>query len=362
MIFDKLTEVVFKVGGFNLAKPLLFCLIVISVLFPACQGEKKEEVLAGSERKADSTANDFNSKELKEVNAELLNTPNDPTLYVKRSRVYIGLKDFDLALSDALRATKLDSSKAEHYIALADVYFASNKARYAKETLEYVVKRFPDNSEGLLKLAELLYLVRQYESAIAYINKALKLDESNAKAYYLKGSIYKESGDTAKAISSIQTAVEQDNQYFDAYNDLGLLYGARKNPLAFQYFDNALRINPSSQVVLYNKAKLLQDMKRIDESMAVYDQILQINRDNTQALYNIGAIFLAVKKDPRSAIEYFSKAITVDPKFTEAYFARGVSFEELKDFSSAKADYKAALDITPNYEPAVEALNNLEKK
>ena len=61
-------------------------------------------------------------------------------------------------------------------------------------------------------------------------------------------------------------------------------------------------------------------------------------------------------------MDYFSKAINADPKYAEAYFARGVCFEELKDPVSAKADYKACLDITPNYEPAVEALNNLEKK
>ena len=102
---------------------------------------------------------------------------------------------------------KIDSTKAKYYVTLADVYFATNKTRLSKETLEATVKKFPNNTEALLKLAELFFLVRQYEIAITNINKALKIDENMANAYYLKGSVFKEMGDTAKAISSLQTAI-----------------------------------------------------------------------------------------------------------------------------------------------------------
>ena len=79
-------------------------------------------------------------------------------------------------------------------------------------------------------------------------------------------------------------------------------------------------------------------------------------------LYNLGAISLYKKKNINEAIDYFSKAIAVDPKSTEAYFARGASFEIMKDFENAKEDYNMCLKITKNYEPAISALNNLPKK
>ncbi|MGZ3931377.1 MAG: tetratricopeptide repeat protein [Bacteroidia bacterium] len=320
-----------------------------------------EQKAAQKEDKKDSLIEKINSPQLKAINAKLLSDPNNAALYAERAKIYIGLKQFEEAVGDALRAMNLDSTKAEHYITLADVYFASNKTRYSKEMLEAAVKKFPENTEALLKLAELYFLVKQYENSIAYINKALKIDENIAKAYYLKGSVYKELGDTTKAISSMVTAVEQDNKYFNAFLDLGILYASRKNPLAFEYYDNALRIKPNDENVLYAKAKLLQDLDKINECIGVYEQILYINKNNKDALYNLGAVYLSRKKETKKAIDYFSKAIAVDPQYTEAYFARGACFQLMNDNNNAKADFNMCLQITKNYEPAIEALNHMDK-
>lgn len=337
-------------------------IVSLSVLFflTACSGkETKEE---GSAPKNDSVLSKINSPELIAINELLLKDSNNDSLYNRRARIYIGLKQFDEAIGDAGRALKIDSTKAKYYVTLADVYFATNKTRLSKETLEATIKKFPENTEALLKLAELFYLVRQYENAITNINKALKIDENMANAYYLKGSVFKEMGDTGKAISSLQTAIEQDNKFFDAFLDAGILYASRKNPLAFEYYDNALRLRPNAENVLFAKAKLLQDLNKIDESIVLYKEILLKNKDNTDVLYNLGAISLSKKKNNNEAIDYFSKAIAVNPQYAEAYFARGAGFEAIKDLENAKADYKMCLKLSPNYEPAITALNNLPKK
>jgi Tfp pilus assembly protein PilF len=58
---------------------------------------------------------------------------------------------------------------------------------------------------------------------------------------------------------------------------------------------------------------------------------------------------------------YFNKAILANPKYAEAYFARGVCYQELKDKSNAMADYSMCLQLKPNYLPAVEAINEMGK-
>jgi tetratricopeptide (TPR) repeat protein len=345
---------------YNIKK--IFVLLISSTLLFSC-GTKEEKVAENkTETRTDSLLEKINSPELKEVNLKILEDPNNAALYNKRAKIYISYKYFSEAIGDALRAMKLDSTKAEYYITCADVYFATNKTRYSKDMLEAAVKKFPDNTEALLKMAELLYLVKQYERSIEYINKALKIDENLAKAYFLKGSVYKESGDTAKAISSITTAVEQDNKYFDAFFELGLIYAARKNPLAMEYYNNALSVKPNNEGVLYAKAKLLQDLNKTDESIAAYEGILKINKSNEDVLYNLGALNLYKKKDANKALDYFSRAINANPKNTEAFYARGVCYMVMKDYNNAKADMQMCLQITKNYEPAIEALNDLEKR
>jgi tetratricopeptide (TPR) repeat protein len=337
-------------------KNLILIITVLNLLLAGCKNSIETEQEA---QRADSLSIKLNSPELKAVNAELLNDPGNAALYDKRAKIYLGLKQMEEAVNDSKRAIKLDSAKAEYYMTLVDSYFGQNKTRQAKEQLESTVKKFPQNIDALLKLSELYFLVRHYQEGITYVNKALELDPNKAKAYYIKGSIYKESGDTAKAISSLETAVEQDNKFEDAYLDLGIMYAARKSPLALDYYNNVLRINPSNASARYARAKFLQDIGKAEESIKEYEAILSQNKECENCYYNLGAIYLEIKNDPKKALEMFTKAIEIDPNYVEAYFARGYTYSKLKDKESAKADYNMCLKIQPGYEGAIQGLNEL---
>ncbi len=332
-----------------------FCIIYLGGCRPSSSAADEKQ-----SKHLDSITSIINSPELKALNQKILDSPNDAALYHERAKVLLQLKQLEEAINDAKRSLRIDSTKAEYYMTEADIFFAANQTRNAKDVLEKIVLKFPENTEGLLKLGELFFYVKQYENAFAAINKALKINENLAKAYYLKGSIYKETGDTAKAISSLETAVDQDNKNYGAFLYLGMIYGARKNTIALEYYDNAIRLNPTAEV-FYAKAKLLQDLGKFDEAMALYEQILKGDPQNEFSLYNLGAINLEVKKDPSKALDYFTQAITANPKYAEAYFARGVCYEELKEKKSAYEDYTMCLKLKPNYDPAVDALNALGK-
>lgn len=340
-------------------KVLLFTGVLSAFLITGCKTNSDDVELQEQNRKSDSISNILNSPELKAVNAELLQAPDNAELYNKRASVYLKLKLLNEAVNDSKRAIRLDSAVVKYYLTLADVYFSQNNTRLSKELLEITVNKFPDNIEALLKLSELYFLVQKYQKGIDFVNKALKIDEHLAKAYYIKGSIYRESGDTAKAISSLETAVEQDNKYEDAYYDIGIIYAARRNPIALDYYQNVLRISPENQNAKYARAKLLQDLGKIDEAVKEYETILATNKTCANCYYNLGAIYLEIKKEPKKALEQFTKAIELDPNYVEAYFARAYTYTKLKDKESAKADYNMCLKIQPNYEAAVQGLNEL---
>ena len=338
-------------------KKIIFIPLLTLIFAASCTNKTEEGQTL--EKKSDSLSIKLNSPELREINAELLKDPANAALYNKRALVYFKLKQFEEAENDSKRAIRLDSLQPDYYHTLVDVYFSENKTRDSKELLESTAKKFPENIESLLKLAELYFLVKRYQEGIEYVNKALKINENVAKAYYIKGSIYRESGDTTRAISSLQTAVEQDNKYLDAFYDLGVLFAARRNPIALEYYNNVLRIDPANATANYAKAKLLQDLGKTDEAIKLYETILLVNRSCDNCYYNLGAIYLEIKKEPKKALEQFTKAIEINPNYVEAYFARGYTYSKLKDKESAKADYAMCLKIQPNYDAAVEELNNL---
>src|SRR6478752_5313612 len=138
------------------------CLILLS--FTSCKNNSAETEELN--KKADSLSLKLNSPELKAVNAELIADPNNASLYNKRAKVYQSLKEFPEAVNDSKRAIRLDSTNASFYLTLADTYFAQNNTRLSKELLEITARKFPENIETLLKLAELYYLVQKYQEGI----------------------------------------------------------------------------------------------------------------------------------------------------------------------------------------------------
>ncbi len=337
---------------------ILFFTLIVFFLNSCKSGEEK---LTENVAHTDSLYKIINAPELKAVNQKIMENPNDASLYNERAKIYLKYKQLEDAINDAKRSIRMDSTNANFYLTQADVFFAANETKNCKDVLEKVVVKFPTNTDGLLKLGELFYFVKQYEYAFAKINQALKVNENLAKAYYLKGNIYKEIGDTAKAISSLETAIEQDNKNYGAFLDLGLIYASRKNGIALEYYENAIAINPNSVEALYAKAKLLQDLSKIDAAIVIYKRILSIDSLHMFSLYNLGAIELEKNNDATKAFDYFSKAISANPKYAEAYYARGVCYQELNDKNNAMADFSMCLNLKPNYLPAVESINTINK-
>ncbi|MEI8136230.1 MAG: tetratricopeptide repeat protein [Bacteroidota bacterium] len=341
-------------------KSLALVFLTLGFLLAAYSCKNNPDAQTETDTKtADSLSIQLNSPELKAINAQLIKDANNSELYNTRANIYISLKQLPAAVNDAKRAIKMDSTKANYYMTLVDAYYTQNNTRLAKELLEIIERKFPDNVEALLKLSELFYLVKQYQKGIDYVNKALKINDRSAKAYYLKGSIYRESGDTGRSISSLETAIEQDNKYENAFIDIAIMYAARKNPIALEYYNNALKVNPSNENTVYARAKLLQDIGKIDEAIIEYKSILTKNKNCENCYYNLGAIYLEMKKDIKAALENFTNAILLNPNSAQTYFARGYTYSKLKDKESAKADYNMSLKIQPNFEPAIQALNEL---
>ncbi len=335
-------------------------LILIIIFFTQC--DPRNALNEKEVQQHDSLQKVLKNPELDQINKELLKNPDDDSLYRQRALIYMNHKQTDVAIYDCKRAIKIDSNNAKNHLLLADIYFAANKTKLSKDKLEEMIKKFPNNTEAYLKLAELYYLVKQYEKSIEYINKALKIDETLDKAYYIKGNVYKESGDTNKAISSLQTAIEQNPQMVDAFIDLGVIYAAKNNSMAIQYYNNALRITPTNSVALYDKAFFFQQTNHADSAAYWYQRILKWYPHSPHVLYNLGAIEFAIRKNNTQAIEYFTRAIEQYPEYAEAYYARAVVKKEMKKIKDAIEDLKQCLKYKTNFEPAIAELNELERK
>jgi tetratricopeptide (TPR) repeat protein len=311
-------------------------------------------------RITDTTANRL-SDTLKKLDDAIAADPDNAEALHARAKYYISTKDYHNSYIDMMQVLKIDSSKAPYYLTLSDVYFFTNKTGASKMALEKAVALDDKNIDALLKLAELYLYIGKNEKSIEYINKALKIDQYNAKAYFMKGMNYKELKDTAKAISSMQTAVEQDQNYYHAYMQLGILCAAKKNPIAIQYYKNAIRIVPNSTEAWYAIGKYYQDAGDWENAITTYNALIAARAQNKYASYNLGVIYLVNLKKYQLALEHFTEALKIDPDYVEAYYGRGVTYHALGDEKQAMDSYQQCLRINPDYKPAQLELKQLNK-
>ncbi len=329
--------------------------LLSAIMFASCNNEQKQ-----NETKTQDTTSVKTPAQLSELNTQLLANPNSGTLLNKRANYYLNKNNFNEAMQDITKAISIDSSQSDYFLTLSNVYFMTNQTGNSKSALEKSIKLDDKNVEAILKLAELYLYVKKNDKSIDYINMALKIDKYNAKAYFMKGMNFKEKHDTARAISSMQTAVEQDQTYYNAYIQLGLLCAAQHNPLASQYYKNAIKINPKSTEAWYDLGKYEQDEGYWNKALEAYNELLKVDGRYKYAHYNMGVIYFMGLKKNEEAIGQFTEAITIEPKYVEAYYARGVVYKEMKNRKKAVEDFNACMAITPEYEPAVVALREMK--
>jgi len=283
-------------------------------------------------------------------------------LYAQRGAYHLKRKDAAKAYLDYKKAVSLDSLNEIILYDFAEVAFLVNRSRESRDAFLKCTELNPKNPDPFLRLAELHYYVREFVKALGFLDKAQLVKEKFPRAYFLRGMIYKEGGDTAKAFEAFRKAVETDQEFYDAYMQLGLLHSAKKEPLALMYFDNALNLDAKSTEALYGKAWFFQQIDSIRQAEKWYNAILLIDSINLNSLFNLGYLAHYYHKDYRTATVYFAKCIQYRPDDADAYYMRGLSFEQLGEYRKSNRDYLEALRINPAYKEAFYGIKRIEKR
>jgi tetratricopeptide (TPR) repeat protein len=329
--------------------PFLFS---FSLLFAACGtvNDRTEDPEVGGELT------------LEELDKRILADPSDPSLFAQRALFHEKKDSLNAALRDWDRAIKLDSLDPKWRIALGDLRYRSVDLPRAQIQFERALQLDPESIEARLKLAELLLVERKYPEAMVQVNDALRIDDQDPKAYYLKGWIHQEAGDTALAISSYRTAVERNPDMYESYIALGLIHAANGDPLAMQYYNSAVAIRPQSIEAWYDRGMFAQEFGEDSVAIASYAQIKSIDPNNALAWYNTGYILLEHQERYSEARIEFDQAIRVRPTYAQAYYNRGLTYEMEGMLDSALVDYKQAIVLMPEMDLAAEGLGRMHAK
>ncbi len=197
----------------------------------------------------------------------------------------------------------------------------SGDLKYAKDVYEYILNIQPEHIETIHALGLLAAELKQWETAIAWIQHALSIQPNSARFHLHLANVFKNNNQLEFALSHYQTALHLQPHYAEAHNNLaGLFYKQNK----------------------------------LNEACLHYAQAIDLKPDYLEAHFNLGLVFLA-QGEINAAVTQFKNVLSLQPNSIQGHWQLANIYWQDQNLEKVHYHYKKILDLEPN---SVEVLNN----
>ncbi len=294
------------------------------------------------------------------LNKLIINDSLNPKHLAERAELLINLGKIDPALRDLQAALELTPNDPSLFLILADIYFVLGQTDNSIASLKKSIRLNPDSEIPYIKLSETYLLLNKPSIAIQYADEAININRQNAESYYIKAMALLENRDTANAILNLNMSANRDTSNYMTFMQLGVIYTVQGDSLSEANFKQALSINPNDERALYYLGMYYQEDGKFTKAIDIFNKIAELYPDNKRVYYNMGYIYLVELEDFENAKIMFQEAILINPRYVEAVYNLGRTQEAMGDYENARIQYKKSLEILPNYPLAVQGMNRLD--
>lgn len=190
-------------------------------------------------------------------------------------------------------------------------------------------------------------LQKEHESAIKYLERAIKVDPNFAYAYTLLGHELISAERLDQAMTCFRNAVRLDPRHWNAWCGLGCIY--YKNELyknAELYYKKALKIAPSNPVLMCQLAVVQHACKHSDAAIDTLSRALTIDPDNALCRFHRATIYSAIDKNKEALIE-LDELKRLVPKESMVYFLIGKIHKKTGNTHTALMNFSWAMELDP---------------
>ncbi len=213
------------------------------------------------------------------------------------------------------------------------------------------------NAQNWVNRADYFIKIGNIKDAKIDLEEAIMLDSTNAKYRYKYGNVLIGVLDLAGAKYNFEYAIKRDSMLAEAYVGLGRVYALIDNPgMATAYLNKAYKINKNLPEAYFLEGLIYRsDYQQTErqESWARAKSSFQTAVEQNPRFYD-AYIMLGVMnaaEDNVLALDYFNSALEIAPESTEAWYNKGIYYQEHKKYEQAKYCYRKIIAIdTMHYE------------
>lgn len=192
----------------------------------------------------------------------------------------------------------------------------------------------------------------QPSKALVELAKAEASHPNDPEIKNLLGLAYWAKREQAMAEAKFKEALVIDQNFSDAWNNLGALYlDTNRYDEAVLAFEKALKnvYYSTSERALANQGWALYKLGRLDEAKKKLTEATQVAPTFALAYKNLGLV-LADMGDHAGAVANFDKVLRLYSLDQETHFARGASLLKLGDRAGAAKSFEEAYKLGPTTE------------
>lgn len=232
------------------------------------------------------------------------------------------------------------------------------------------VARHPGVAGVWSKRAQLHSQMRDWDSAIADLTKAIALDPADARPYVERAWVHGTKENLPAAFADYDKAIALQKDNTDAYIGRGDLHRSRGDRAKAAADYNAAIEAAKTDIlgdIVVSGAYLGRGLLLMgDEKWAAAERELSVSLDRAygsrvQALEARALVYEFMNQSDKALVDY-KELLEINPSSTRALERRADLLLKLGKRSEATADYKALLQLDPAHQDARTALSTLDPK
>ncbi len=251
-------------------------------------------------------------------------------------------EDARLAIEEYKSALNADPGSSQLNNGLADLYFRTGHLHEAESTARALLKAWPDDVDAH-KLLGRIYL-RQLSDA-----------SNSVSSQSPSGNVLDQAIAEFEKIVSLQPKSVEDRMV------LGQLYNVKHEAKkAEEEFQTAQAIEPESEEVVLNLARLYAESNDIDHAIKVIESVPVTDR-TPKMEFTLGAAYDQLKR-PKDAIAAYQRAADLDPSDTHTLDALGQALLADDQLDEAMKQFKLLAQADPEDTEAFIHISEIQRR
>jgi len=319
--------------------------------------------------------------------------PESSDLHYKVGALYLGNKEYELAIAnfnkaisldstnsrafngrgianiaqgnlvqsknDFLKAYNLDSLNADYILNYVVALHNSGLENLEIRNLEKIVLLHSDVDRAWYMLANSYYKINQINKSISCLNNAIEISPSNSDYWYSLTYIYNEQNKREDAFKCCLKSIELDSTKSKSWELLGLLFkNSNQLEKSKKCYLNSVKYGTDFISSWRSLGFIYYTLKDYDSAVYYYNQLIRLDIVSFSDWQNLGSAYLQ-NNNYIGAIGCWEKALSIDSTSVDLWFNIGKAFFDHNELEDARCCFETAVSIDSNNSNVLYALGIL---